>query len=66
MRRAITAIVAIGLLVAGSYGFRALSDTPETAPPSAFEQTPSPRLGEVERLISVFEQRVSQNGDPWT
>lgn len=64
MRRAITTIVAIGLLVAGSYGFRPVSDTTETAPPSALEQTPIPRLGEVERLISVFEQRVAQNGDP--
>ena len=64
MRRAITAIVAIGLLVAGSYGLHALTETPETAPPSAFEQTPIPRLGEVERLISVFEERVAENGDP--
>lgn len=64
MRRAITAIVAIGLLVAGSYGFRALSDTTETTAPSALEQTPIPRLGEVERLISVFEQRVARNADP--
>ncbi len=64
MRRAITAIVAIGLLVAGSYGLRALTEAPETAPPTAFEQTPIPRLGEVERLISVFEGRVTENGDP--
>ncbi len=64
MRRAITAIVAIGLLVAGSYGLRALTDTPETAPASAYEQSPIPRLGEVERLISVFEERVTENGDP--
>ena len=64
MRRAITAIVAVGLLVASSYGLRALTDTPETAPRSAFEQTPVPRLGEVERLIAVFEQRVTENGDP--
>jgi tetratricopeptide (TPR) repeat protein len=63
MRRAITAIVAIGLVVAGSYGLRALTDTPEIAPASAFEQAPIPRLGEVERLISVFEERVAENGD---
>ena len=64
MRRAITAIVAIGLLVAGSYGLHALTETPEAALPSVFEQTPIPRLGEVERLISIFEERVAENGDP--
>ena len=64
MRRALTALIAVGLLVAGSYGLRSLTDTTEAAPPGVLEQTPIPRLGEVERLITVFEQRVAENGDP--
>ncbi len=64
MRRTIAAVVAAGLLVAGSYGLRALVNDEVTPQPSVLAQTPIPRLAEVERLISVFEARVAENGDP--
>ena len=64
MRRAIAATIVAGLLVATSYGLQALTNNTETAPPGVLEQTPIPRLAEVERLISVFSKRVADNGDP--
>jgi tetratricopeptide (TPR) repeat protein len=64
MRRAIAALVATGLLVAGSYGLRALTEATAPAPFVAPDQAPSPRLDEVGRLISVFEERVADQGDP--
>lgn len=64
MRRTIAAVVAAGLLVAGSYGLRAIVNDEVIPQPSTLELTPIPRLPEVDRLISVFGERVAENGDP--
>ena len=65
MRRAIAAVVAAGLLVAGSQLFQNLTSTTERAPVQVLAQTArSPQLAEVDRLISVFEKRAEDFGDP--
>ncbi len=67
MRRFAAAITAAALLVVGSYAAAALTTDDEVDPPSgsAGPTAPvaSPQLSELDRLITVFEQRVATNND---
>lgn len=64
MRRILTAMLAMAILVTGSYGLSEIINEKPAAAVPAYRATPTPVLGEVERLITVFEDRVDKAPDP--